>query len=134
MDYAELINKAFEAREYAYALYSHFKVGAALCTENGAIYTGCNVENASYGATMCAERTAVFKAVSQGEREFKAIAIVGGPEAEDKELSGYAYPCGMCRQVLSEFGKPDMKVIVARSVEDYKEFTLGELLPESFTL
>ena len=134
MDYAELIKMAFEARKYAYAPYSHFKVGAALCAENGKIYTGCNVENASFGATMCAERTAVFKAVSQGERNFKAIAIVGGLTEEERELSGYAYPCGMCRQVLSEFGKPDMKVIVARTAEDYKEFTLGELLPESFTL
>ena len=134
MDYAELIKMAFEARKYAYAPYSHFKVGAALCAENGKIYTGCNVENASFGATMCAERTAVFKAVSQGERDFKAIAIVGGLTEEERELSGYAYPCGMCRQVLSEFGKPDMKVIVARTAEDYKEFTLGELLPESFTL
>ncbi|MBR4513315.1 MAG: cytidine deaminase [Lachnospiraceae bacterium] len=134
MDYAELIKMAFEARKYAYAPYSHFKVGAALCAENGKIYTGCNVENASFGATMCAERTAVFKAVSRGERDFKAIAIVGGLTEEERELSGYAYPCGMCRQVLSEFGKPDMKVIVARTAEDYKEFTLGELLPESFTL
>ena len=134
MDYQDLILQALKARENAYAPYSGFKVGAALTAGSGKVYTGCNVENASYGATMCAERTAVFKAVSEGEREIDTIVIVGGPVDEREELSVYAYPCGMCRQVLSEFGKPDMKIIVARSVSDYKEYKLIELLPESFKL
>ena len=134
MDYQDLILQALKARENAYAPYSGFKVGAALTAGSGKVYTGCNVENASYGATMCAERTAVFKAVSEGEREIDTIVIVGGPADEREELSVYAYPCGMCRQVLSEFGKPDMKIIVARSIADYKEYRLIELLPESFKL
>ena len=130
----ELIMEAFLARKQAYAPYSKFKVGAALLCESGTVFRGCNVENASYGATMCAERTALFSAVASGERRLEMIAIVGGNEFEFNEVNGYAYPCGMCRQALSEFCKPDMPVIVARSEEDYKEFTMKELLPEAFTL
>lgn len=126
MDMQELIAKAIEAKEYAYVPYSHFRVGAALLTESGKVYTGCNIENVSYGATNCAERTAVFKAVSDGEREFKAIVITG-------EHGDYLPPCGICRQVLSEFGKDSMKVILANSTEDYKVTTLGELLPGAFS-
>lgn len=128
----ELIREAFEARRGSYAPYSGFRVGAALINRDGRIVRGCNIENASYGLSNCAERTAVFKAVSEGLRDFEAIAIVGGSEEGD-ETSGYAYPCGACRQVLREFTIPEtFKIIVARSVTDYKEYTLAELLPYSF--
>lgn len=133
MDIKELISKALEAREKAYAPYSNYLVGAALITGSGKFYTGCNIENASYGATNCAERTTVFKAVSDGEKLITAIAIVGGPRGEKDNLSSYAFPCGVCRQVLREFSDPDkLMVYVARSQEDYKEYTLSELLPDSF--
>ena len=126
----KLIHAALAARKTAYTLYSHYQVGAALLTENGEIISGCNIENASYGATCCAERTAVFKAVSEGERRFQAIAIAGGLEGE--EPVDYAYPCGICRQVLNEFAGEDFKVIVAKSVADYEEYSLKELLPHGF--
>jgi len=136
MNYEELIKTAIKMTERSYAPYSHFHVGAALLTTDGKIYTGCNVENAAYGPSNCAERTAIFKAVSEGDKEFSAIAIVGG--AENKEgkvqIDDYCPPCGVCRQVMSEFCKKDFKIIVAKSPEDYKIFTLGELLPESFSL
>lgn len=126
----QLINEALNARNYAYAPYSQFMVGAALITEDDSVYTGCNVENASYGATNCAERTAIFKAVSEGERFIKAIAIVGG--VKDGDMT-YAYPCGVCRQVLREFSNPgDLVIIVAKNQDDYKTYSLEELLPESF--
>ena len=126
----QLINEALNARNYAYAPYSQFMVGAALITEEDSVYTGCNVENASYGATNCAERTAIFKAVSEGERLIKAIAIVGG--VKDGDMT-YAYPCGVCRQVLREFSNPgDLVIIVAKNQDDYKTYSLEELLPESF--
>ena len=130
----ELITAAIQARKNAYAPYSGYYVGAALLCDDGEIVTGCNVENASYGATNCAERTAVFKAVSEGERSFKAIAIAGGKHSENEdEMLDYAYPCGVCRQVLREFCVPnEMVVIVCRSENDYKEMTLEELLPNSF--
>lgn len=133
MSHEELIKKAFEARKYAYAPYSRYKVGAALISEKDIVFSGCNVENASYGATNCAERTAIFKAVSEGMKGIKAIAIVGGNETESDELSDYAFPCGICRQVIREFaiGK-DTIIIVAKSTADYKEYTLEELLPNSF--
>ena len=131
MNNKELVSMALKAREYSYSPYSKFSVGAALLTESGKIYTGCNIENSSFGATNCAERTAFFKAVSEGEHEFKAIAIVGGRHGE--EISGYAYPCGICRQVMREFCNPDgFVVLVAKNEEDIKEYTLKELLPESF--
>lgn len=127
----ELIRAALAAREKSYSPYSHYRVGAALLSEDREIITGCNVENASYGATCCAERTAVFKAISEGKRRFSAIAIAGG--IEGKEPEDYAYPCGICRQVLSEFaGNDSFTVIVAKSVSDYKEYSLNELLPYSF--
>jgi len=122
MDHEELIAKAMEARGKAYAPYSHFAVGAALLARSGRVYTGCNVENASYGLSICAERTAVFKAVSEGERDFEAIAVV-----TDKGVT----PCGACRQVLMEFGE-DIQVIVADETGGYRVFTLQELLPEAF--
>lgn len=127
----ELIRSAMDARKKAYAPYSGYMVGAAVLTNELRIYTGCNIENASYGAAICAERTAVSKAVSEGRRGFKAIAVVGSPEGEG--ITQYAFPCGICRQVMREFCNPDhMIVIVARGEEDYRLYTLSELLPESF--
>ncbi|EOC99863.1 cytidine deaminase [Caldisalinibacter kiritimatiensis] len=123
MDKNLLIRKALEAKEKAYTPYSGFKVGAALITKSGKIYTGCNIENASYTPTICAERTAIAKAVSDGEREIVAIAVTGDSE--------WTYPCGVCRQVIREFGK-DAIVIVAKSEEEYREYKLSELLPHSF--
>ena len=128
-----LIDRAIEGMSYAYTPYSGFRVGAALLTESGEIYTGCNIENAAYGPTVCAERCAIFKAVSEGERSLKAIAIAGGSEKETYILSGYAFPCGICRQVMCEFAKEAaFKVIVARSITDFQIFSLEELLPNSF--
>ncbi len=130
-----LIKEALEARKMAYVPYSHFMVGAALLTKEGQIYRGCNIENAAYGPTNCAERTAFFKAVSEGERAFAAIAIVGGPEGTpaQEEITGYAAPCGVCRQIMAEFCRPDdFEIIVAKSPEDYYVKTLEELLPDSF--
>lgn len=125
----KLMEKAIEARNHSYAPYSGYRVGAALLCEDGSIVTGCNVENASYGATNCGERTAVFKAVSEGKRRFTAIAIAGGKEG----IMDYACPCGICRQVLREFSNPgQMEVFICKTTEDYKEMTLEELLPESF--
>lgn len=127
----ELIRSALEARKKAYAPYSSYMVGAAVLTNELRIYTGCNIENASYSPSICAERTAVSKAVSEGKRKFKAIAVAGGPRGE--EISQYACPCGVCRQVLREFADPDeFIVIVARNVRDFKAYFLRELLPESF--
>ncbi len=130
----ELIQAAMEARERAYAPYSGYLVGAALLTDEGEIYQGCNIENASYGATNCAERTAFFKAVSEGKRTFSAIAVVGGSrEHEQGEIfPDMAYPCGVCRQVMREFCGPDFRILVGRSTADYEEYTLEELLPRSF--
>lgn len=128
--YRKLIEKALAARENAYAPYSRFKVGAALLTESGKIYTGCNIENAAYSATNCAERTAFFKAISEGENSFKAIAIAAG--REDGE-TGYFTPCGVCRQVMAEFcGENNFEIIAAKSADEYKVYTLGQLLPDSF--
>ena len=124
----ELLLKAIEAREMAYAPYSDHKVGAALVGKSGKVYTGCNVENAAYTPTNCAERTAIFKAVSEGEREFTAIAIVGG--LGDK-LSDVCAPCGVCRQVLAEFCDGDLHVVMG-TPDKIVTSTLGELLPLSF--
>ncbi|MCM1039717.1 MAG: cytidine deaminase [Roseburia sp.] len=127
----KLIHEALRAREFSYAPYSAYHVGAALLTENGDIYTGCNIENAAYSPTNCAERTAFFKAVSEGEREFKAIAITGGPKGEI--TTQYAYPCGVCRQVMMEFCDPDkFQIITARSESEYEIRALAELLPAGF--
>ncbi len=125
-----LIEQAIDARTRAYTPYSHFKVGAALLTKDGKIYQGCNIENAAYTPSNCAERTAIFKAVSEGEREFAAIAIVGSMEGETNTLP--TGPCGVCRQVMAEFCSLDMPVIIAKTPEDYMQMTLGELLPLSF--
>ncbi|MBS7242473.1 MAG: cytidine deaminase [Treponema sp.] len=127
----DLISKAIKMLEYSYVPYSRFHVGAALLANNGTIYTGCNIENAAYGPSNCAERTAVFKAVSEGVKEFEAIAVVGGPDGRIKD---FCPPCGVCRQVLAEFCTRDFKVILAKSIDEYKVFTLEQLLPESFSL
>ena len=126
MDYKALIKEAIAAKEMAYTPYSHFRVGAALLTKSGKVYRGCNIENVAFTPTNCAERTAFFKAISEGEREFEAIVVNG--DADD-----YLYPCGVCRQVMVEFcDLKEFKVIVANNEEDYKVFTLGELMPGAF--
>ena len=125
--YEKLINSAIEAREKAYAPYSNFKVGAAVLCDEDKIFTGCNVENASYGATNCAERTAIFKAVSEGYNKIKAIALIGDP-------NGFTYPCGICRQVISEFAESgSMKIIIVKNEHEYIIKTLDEILPGFFT-
>lgn len=123
LDIKGLIRKALEVQKRAYVPYSKFHVGAALLTEDDEIFTGCNIEVASYSATLCAERTAIFKAISEGHKNIKAIAIVGDTD--------FTYPCGICRQVIREFGK-DAKIIIAKSEDEYREYTLEELLPHSF--
>ena len=125
-----LIRDAFAAQKFAYTPYSHFNVGAALLTKSGKVYTGCNIENAGYTATNCAERTALFKAVSEGERQFTAIAIVGSLQGQTNTL--VTGPCGVCRQALYEFGGPGLTVIMAKGADDYIVTTLGELLPYGF--
>lgn len=129
MDCKSLMDKALEARKKSYSPYSHFCVGAALLCKNGNVYTGCNIENAAYTPSNCAERTAIFKAVSEGEREFEAIAIVGGKENED---GGFCAPCGVCRQVIAEFCDEDFKIVLGNA-EEIKVYTLAEMLPHSFT-
>lgn len=126
MDYQGLIAQAITAKQSAYVPYSHFRVGAALLAKSGRVYTGCNVENVSFSATNCAERTAVFKAVSEGEREFEAIVVNG-------DNDDYLPPCGVCRQVLAEFCDMEtFQVILANSEEDYQVVTLDKLFPDAF--
>ena len=129
MNKKDLFVLAKETMQNSYAPYSKYNVGAVLLCKNGNIYKGCNVENASYSATNCAERTALFSAISNGEKEFSAICVVGG---KNGEIEDYAMPCGICRQVLSEFCSADFKIFVGISENDIKEYTLGELLPFSF--
>ena len=127
----ELIRSAQEARKRAYVPYSGYAVGAAVLTRELRIYTGCNIENASYTPTICAERCAISKAVSEGNRKFKAIAVMGGPQGEDG--GQFAFPCGVCRQVMREFSDPkEFLVITAKSEEEYRVYRLEQLLPESF--
>lgn len=126
----ELITQAVNALDHAYAPYSGFLVGAALLASNGKIYQGCNIENAAYSPSNCAERTAFFKAVSEGVKEFEAICIVGG---KDGKLTEYTAPCGVCRQVMMEFCNPEtFQIILAADMEHCRIFTLNELLPEGF--
>lgn len=126
MDYKNLVLKALEARKNAYVPYSNFRVGAALVMEDDSIYTGCNIENASYGATNCAERTAIFKAVSEGHSRIKAIAISGSDD-------NYTSPCGICRQVIAEFADENTKIIIVKNQNEYLVKTLEEILPGAFT-
>ncbi len=126
----KMIDLAIEQLSFAYAPYSGFQVGAALLTKEGKMYIGCNIENAAYSPTNCAERTAFFKAVSEGERQFQAICIVGG---KNGVLTDYTAPCGVCRQVMMEFCNPDsFQIILAKDRETYKIFSLRELLPMGF--
>ncbi|MBQ1598318.1 MAG: cytidine deaminase [Candidatus Weimeria sp.] len=128
----ELCRLAHKAMEKAYVPYSGFRVGAALLTEDGKVYTGCNIENASYGATNCAERTAIFKAVSEGERKFAAIAITGGHEGDDRNPCP---PCGICRQVMGEFCSGDFRILLVKDHGNaYDAYTLEQLLPAGFVL
>ena len=127
--YRSLMEAAARARELSYSPYSHYRVGAALLTADGRIFTGCNVENAGYSPTNCAERTAIFKAISEGARDFAAIAVMGGL---GETLDAACTPCGVCRQVLAEFCEPTMPVILG-SPEEMRVMTLGELLPFAFT-
>lgn len=130
MDRNELIRLAVQAMHQAYAPYSGFTVGAALLTKGGKVYLGCNIENAAYTPTNCAERTAFFKAVSEGEREFEAICIAGGKSGQ---LTEYTAPCGVCRQVMMEFCNPEtFQIILARGEDDCREYKLNELLPLGF--
>ena len=126
----ELIGNAMAVMKNAYAPYSEFTVGAALLTKKGKVYTGCNIENSSYSVTNCAERTALFCAVKNGERQFSAIAVVGGKKGR---VENYCSPCGVCRQALREFCDKNFKIYLYNGVE-IKTYTLGELLPESFEL
>lgn len=128
-DYKQLMLRAEEARRKSYSPYSHFCVGAALLTKDGKVYTGCNIENAAYTPTNCAERTAFFKAVSEGERAFEAIAISGG-RAGDK--GGFCAPCGVCRQVIAEFCDKDFQIVLG-DAERFEVYSLDALLPLSFT-
>ena len=126
----KLIDTAIEQLKFSYTPYSNFKVGAALLTKSGKIYTGCNIENASYTPTNCAERTAFFKAVSEGVRDFQAICIVGG---KDGKLTEYTAPCGVCRQVMMEFCNPKtFQIILAIDKERFEIYTLEELMPLGF--
>ena len=127
--YRSLMEAAARAREFSYSPYSHYRVGAALLTADGRIFTGCNVENAGYSPTNCAERTAIFKAISEGARDFAAIAVMGGL---GETLDAACTPCGVCRQVLAEFCEPTMPVILG-TPEEMRVMTLGELLPFAFT-
>lgn len=126
----ELIKIAKKAAENAYVPYSGYTVGAALLTKEGTVYSGCNIENAAYGPTNCAERTAFFKAVSEGEREFSKIAVVGGKNLNFKD---YFSPCGVCRQVMREFCGDDFEILLGKNGEEFMSITLGELLPHSFS-
>lgn len=131
MTHEELLKTAIEARENAYVPYSHFAVGAALLAKSGKVYRGCNVENAAYGPTNCAERTAFFTAVCAGEREFEALAICGGPAG--KPVSELCAPCGVCRQVIREFCPDDFPIVLTTDGTKLYETTLAELLPLSFS-
>ena len=137
IDFYQLADEAARARDNAYAPYSGFTVGAALLTSDEVIYTGCNIENAAFSPSMCAERVAFAKAISEDSKDFCAIAITGG--SADKESTDFCTPCGVCRQVMREFCEPDFKIVCAKTDEkgkilEQKVFTLAELLPESFSL
>lgn len=130
MEEKTLCSFAIKAMNGAYAPYSGFKVGAALLAEDGKVFCGCNIENAAYSPTVCAERVAFFSAIAQDERQFKAIAVAGG---KGGEIVGAFPPCGVCRQVMAEFCSPDFTVLVVTGQDSFKKYTLGELLPEAFT-
>ncbi len=126
MDVAALLQEAGKAQQISYSPYSRFKVGAALLGKSGQVYTGTNIENSSYGLSICAERTALFNAINQGEREFQAIAVKGSGK-------GYIYPCGACLQVLAEFA-PQLQIIVGNEQDEWEDYLLSDLLPQAFKL
>lgn len=126
MEDKDLVKLAIEARDMAYVPYSKFPVGAAVETEDGSIFSGCNIENASFGATNCGERTAIFKAVSEGHKVIKKIAVVG-------DMSTFTAPCGICRQVIAEFASEDLEIILIKNEEEYMKKTLEDILPGAFT-
>ncbi len=128
----ELVTCALDAQKNAYAPYSGFCVGAALLTKQGKVYLGCNIENKSFSPTICAERVALFKAISEGETDFEALAVVG--KYKDGTYKHFCTPCGVCRQVLSEFCAPDFKIICGDDTLDCETYTLGQLLPQAFDL
>ena len=130
MNAEQLIALAKEAMEHAYVPYSGYKVGAALLCADGTVYQGCNIENAAYSPTNCAERTAFFKAVFDGKRDFTAIAVVGG---KDGQITGAFPPCGVCRQVMREFCRDDFMIYIGGAGEDYQALTLAQILPYSFS-
>ena len=125
----ELVLKAIDSMKNSYSPYSRFKVGAALLTENGKIYTGCNIENVAFGPSICAERVAFFKAISEGEKNFSKIAVVGG---KNGIISSATPPCGVCRQVMREFCSDDFEILIVRENENYDKVLLKDLLPQSF--
>ncbi|MBO4572306.1 MAG: cytidine deaminase [Clostridia bacterium] len=129
MDYKELMEKAEKAREFSYAPYSHFNVGAALLAKNGKVFTGCNIENATFTPTVCAERTAFFKAISEGVSKFEALAISGGKEGEPPS---FCAPCGVCRQVMAEFCDENFKLVLGTK-ENFGVYGLNDILPFAFT-
>ncbi len=131
MDIKKFIKLAIEASYNAYAPYSNFQVGAAVETESGRIYTGSNIENASYSATICAERVAISKAISEGYEKIKTLIVYG--KYENEQEAGDVFPCGICRQFVSEFASDDLKILIASSEDNYKIFTLNELMPHSFS-
>lgn len=129
VDYKKLVCEAYEAQKMAYCPYSNWAVGAALLTKEGKIYRGCNIESSTFSPTNCAERTALFKAVSEGERNFIAICIVGNAKDTPIGKGDFCPPCGVCRQVMTEFCSADFEVILAKGYDDYQVYTLGELVP-----
>lgn len=131
MNISELIKLALDARKMSYSPYSGFSVGAALLCADGSVYTGCNIENSAFSPTNCAERTAFFKAVSEGKRSFLKIAVVGGSSSQVTP-DNYCTPCGVCRQVMKEFCSDNFEIIVAKTPDDFKILTLAEILPLSF--
>ena len=130
MSEKELARLAIKARNFSYSPYSGCKVGAALLSSSGKVFTGCNIENSSFSATVCAERTAFFKALSEGEKEFKMIAVAGG---RSDNIEGEFPPCGVCRQVMAEFCSPEFVIILATGKDSYKKYFLSELLPQAFS-
>lgn len=129
IDYGKLVKEAYEAQKFAYAPYSNWIVGAALLTKSGKIYRGCNVENAMFSPSCCGERVAIFKAVSEGEKDFVAIAVVGNDKDTKQGSGDYCAPCGVCRQVMCEFCDENFEIVIAKSESDYKVYKLGELMP-----
>lgn len=128
-DFRELCKAAISAMERSYSPYSHFTVGAALLTSSGRIYLGCNIENAAYSECICAERTAFAKAISEGEKDFLALAVAGG---KNGKIEGVCTPCGACRQVMGEFCPPDFPILLVKGEDEFEKISLGQLLPRSF--